>query len=106
MNRQMSWRIVVLSLVLVALGALTPRPAHACPTCNPACGSGQSCCVYLMGGRCHEVCVTNGDSCPPSLPASNAQAEATPIFNDLQQPQICRLDSAARPSFSLGAPTR
>jgi len=106
MNEQMLWRIVVLSLVLVALGGLTPRPAHACPACNPACGSGQFCCVYLVHGQCQEVCVANGDSCPPSSLASNAQPEATPIFKDLRQPQICRLDSAAEPSFSLGAATR
>jgi hypothetical protein len=100
MNKQILCRIVVLSLVLVALGGLSPRPAHACPACNPACSSGQFCCVYLMGGQCHEVCVTNGDACPPG----NAQPEATPIFKDLRQPQICRLDSAAEPSFSLGVP--
>jgi hypothetical protein len=105
-NKRMLWRIAILSLVLVALGGLTPRPAHACPACNPACGSEQFCCVYLMGGKCHEVCVTNGGSCPPSPPTSNAQPEATPIFTDLRQPQICRLDSAARPSFSPGAGTR
>ncbi len=105
MNKQMAWRVVVLSLVLVALGIVSARPAHACPACNPACGDGSYCCVFLVHGQCNEVCVANGESCPPIDPKAPL-AEATPIFKSLTQPQMCRQDSAAIPSWSLAKPAR